>query len=104
MKKALTTLAIAAVGISTLGFANAAQAGVSISFSTEPTYHPRVYYPAPVVVYPSRGIYNRKVYKHHGRVVEYRYDRRDRYDDYHSRDHRRDDDCDDRDDDRYYRH
>ncbi len=110
MKKALTTLAIAAVGISTLGFANAAQAGVSITFSSDgPAYHPapRVYYPAPVVVYPSRGIFNRKVYKRHDRVVEYRhrYDRRDRYDDYHSRDHRRNDDCDDDNDyDRYYRH
>lgn len=108
MKKALMTLAIAAVGISTLGSANPAQAGVSITFSSDaPVYHPRprVYYPAPVVVYPEHYRRVRRVHPSRaGRVVEYRYERRDRYDDYHSRGHRRDDDCDDnRYDDRFYR-
>lgn len=94
MKKALMTLAIAAVGISTFGVANAAQAGVSITFSSdEPVVHhaprvyypaPRVYYPAPVVVHP--GEYYRVKRRHHRvRNIDYRY-RYDKHDSYYDRD------------------
>ncbi len=96
MKKALMTLAIAAASISTFGAANAAQAGVSITFSSnEPVIHhaPRVYYPAPVVVYP--GEYYRVKRRHHRvRNIDYRYNQHDGYYDRHDRD---DDDEFDRD-------
>ncbi len=104
MKKALMTLAIAAASISTFGAANAAQAGVSITFSSdEPVVHhaprvyypaPRVYYPAPVVVHP--GEYYRVKRRHHGRNIDYRY-RDARRDGYYDRYDRNGDDEFDRD-------
>jgi hypothetical protein len=82
MKKALITLAIAAASISTLGAASAAQAGVSIVFSShEPVirHAPRVYYPAPVVVYPGEHRGRRHYHHHRVRNIDYRYGRQDRY-------------------------
>jgi hypothetical protein len=86
MKKALMMLAAAALGVSTLSFADAAQAGVSITFSSDyPVYHaPRVYYPAPQVIYPRypRDYYRSRRYNRHpARNVDYRRDDDRRYDD-----------------------
>jgi hypothetical protein len=96
MKKALLTLAIAAASISTLGAASAAQAGVQIVFSSdEPVIHraPRVYYPAPVVVYP--GEYRiKRHHRHRGTNVDYRYGQRDRYENHRDCDRDRDDEFD----------
>lgn len=97
MKKVLMTLAIAAASISSLGAAGAAQAGVSIVFSSdEPVirHAPRVYYPAPVVVYP--GEYRIKRQHHHRRTteVDYRYGQRDRYESHRDCERNRDDEFD----------
>jgi hypothetical protein len=91
MKKALITLATATLGLAAVIFPQAAQAGVSIVFSSDyPVVHPvpqviypapRVIYPAPQVVYPSYPSprdYYRARRRHHrdygygGRTVEYR--------------------------------
>lgn len=98
MKKVLMTLAIAAASISTLGAASAAQAGVSITFSSDQPvirHAPRVYYPAPVVVYP--GEYRVKRHHRHRdgyRNVDYRYGQRDRYENHRDCDRDRDDEFD----------
>jgi hypothetical protein len=96
MKKVLLTLAIAAASISTLGAVSAAQAGVQIVFSSdEPVIHraPRVYYPAPVVVYP--GEYRiKRHHRHRADNVDYRYGQRDRYENHRDCDRDRDDEFD----------
>jgi hypothetical protein len=102
MKKALIALATATLGLATVVFPQAAQAGVSVVFSSDyPVVHPvpqvlypapRVIYPAPQVIYPSypspRDYYRarKRHYRDYGgyyggRTVEYRRhdDRRDGY-------------------------
>jgi hypothetical protein len=98
MNKILITLATATLGLATVIFPQVAQAGVSITLSSD--YHPvipQVYYPAPQVIYPApqvvypsypspRDYYRAQRRRHYnrayfGQTVDYRYhdQRRDNY-------------------------